>query len=83
MKRHYEIMRIMRTKILDECDFKEVVDSILYIFLAIRYRKEDLLSVSVSSSSSTCHVNFTKLLSQLFSADSIQKHSLRTLLSGL
>jgi len=59
----------MRTKILDERDFKEAVDSILYIYLAILDRKEVLLGVSVSSSSSTCHVNLTKLLSQLFSAE--------------
>jgi len=69
MKRHYEIMRIMRTKKLDERDSKEAVDSLLYIYLAILYRKEDVFGVSVSSSSSTCHVNLTKLLNQLFSGE--------------
>ena len=84
MKRHYEIMRIMRTKKLDERDSKEAVDSLLYIYLAILYRKEDVFGVSVSSSSSTCHVNLTKLLKPTFlRRDSIQKSSLRTLLSGL
>jgi hypothetical protein len=49
MKRHYEIMRIMRTKILSMRELQEGVQGILYIQGAISYRVKDLISVSVSS----------------------------------
>jgi hypothetical protein len=49
MKRHYEIMRIMRTKILNMRDLLEGAQGILYIHEAITYRVQDLTRVSVSS----------------------------------
>jgi hypothetical protein len=52
MKRHYEIMRIMRTKIPSMHELLEGVRYPIYIRDAITYRVEDLTRVSVSSS--TC-----------------------------
>jgi hypothetical protein len=51
MKRHYEIMRIMRTKVVDHRDPDEAVDSIYCVHDAIVYRIGDLTSASVLSSS--------------------------------
>jgi hypothetical protein len=50
MKRHYEIMRIMRTKILTMRDLLEGAQGIIYIHEAITYRVQDLTRVSISSS---------------------------------
>jgi hypothetical protein len=49
MKRHYEIMRIMRTKILSMRELQEGAQGIQYIFEAALYRVKDLRGVSVSS----------------------------------
>ncbi len=46
MKRHYEIMRAMRTKVLDSRELWYGVESILYVKDAIRYRMNDLTSTS-------------------------------------
>jgi hypothetical protein len=51
MKRHYEIMRVMRTKVVDVSDLFEGARGILYVQDAILYRVEGLTSVSVKS----CH----------------------------
>ncbi|KAI9438366.1 hypothetical protein H4582DRAFT_1815213 [Lactarius indigo] len=45
MKRHYEIMRAMRTKVLDSRELWTGVESILYIEDAIRYRMNDLSNI--------------------------------------
>jgi hypothetical protein len=50
MKRHYEIMRIMRTKVVNVRELSEGGDGISYVSWAIEDRVEDLISVSVSSS---------------------------------
>ena len=50
MKRHYEIMRIMRTKILNMRELLEGAQSIIYIREAIGYRVQDLIRVLVLSS---------------------------------
>jgi hypothetical protein len=50
MKRHYEIMRIMRTKILSMREILDGAQGILYIINAIVYRVKDLKRESVSSS---------------------------------
>jgi hypothetical protein len=50
MKRHYEIMRIMRTKIPSLRELQEGAQGILYIHTAITQRVQDLTRVSVSSS---------------------------------
>jgi hypothetical protein len=67
MKRHYEIMRIMRTKILSMRELQEGMQGILYIQRAISYRVNDLIRGSVSSSIMDCYVDF--ILRELFSAE--------------
>ncbi len=47
MKRHYKIMRIMRTKILSMRELQEGMQGILYIFNAILYRVQDLKRLSI------------------------------------
>jgi hypothetical protein len=49
MKRHYAIMRIMRTKILSKRELQEGMQSIMYIHYAAFYRIEDLKRASVLS----------------------------------
>ena len=49
MKRHYEIMRIMRAKVVDSRELWNAVESILYLHDAIRYRVDDLASMSAPS----------------------------------
>jgi hypothetical protein len=49
MKRHYEIMRIMRTKLLSMRELQEGAQGIVHIQKAITYRVQDLIRVSVSS----------------------------------
>ena len=46
MKRHYEIMRIMLAKVVDSRELWDSVESILYLHDAIRYRVDDLASMS-------------------------------------
>jgi hypothetical protein len=50
MKRHYEIMRIMRTKILSMRELLDGAQGILYISEAIKYRVQDLTRLSNLSS---------------------------------
>jgi hypothetical protein len=49
MKRHYAVMRIMRTKILSMRELQEGMQSILYIYVAVMYRVHDLQRASVLS----------------------------------
>jgi hypothetical protein len=49
MKRHYEIMRIMRTKVVDSRELWNSVESVLCLEEAIRYRMDDLACVFTSS----------------------------------
>jgi hypothetical protein len=44
LKRHYEIMRAMRTKVLSSRELWYSVETILYVKDAIRYRVNDLTS---------------------------------------
>src|SRR6266702_2837300 len=46
MKRHYEIMRAMRTRVLDSRELWNGADSLFYVKYAIRYRMNDLTSTS-------------------------------------
>jgi hypothetical protein len=46
MKHHYEVMRIMRTKVVDSRELWEGVKSMSYIQEAIGYRVGDLTSMS-------------------------------------
>jgi len=50
MKRHYEIMRIMRTKVLDSRELLEAMRSVYYIWDVVRYRVDDLTGMLVSLS---------------------------------
>jgi len=50
MKRHYEIMRVMRGKVVDSREIWNCVESVLYVEDAIRYRVDDLACVFASSS---------------------------------
>jgi len=49
MKHHYEIMRIMRTKVVDSRELWEGVNSITHVQEAISYRVGDLTSISAFS----------------------------------
>ena len=57
MKRHYEIMRIMRTKILNMRELLEGAHGILYINEAVEYRVQELTRMSVSPSTVACYAN--------------------------
>jgi hypothetical protein len=48
MKRHYEVMRVMRTKILDPRELWYGINSISVVQDAILYRANDLASMSVA-----------------------------------
>jgi len=47
MKRHFEIMRIMRTKVLDSRELLEAAKSMYHIRKAINYRADDLACKSI------------------------------------
>ena len=51
MKRHYEIMRIMRIKVLDSRELWHSVESVLFIHDAVGYRVGDLTSISALATS--------------------------------
>ncbi len=67
MKRHYEIMRIMRTKILNMRELLEGAQGIIYIYQAVVYRVQGLTSVLFLSSAVACYVNL--IYRQLHSAE--------------
>ena len=60
MKRHYEIMRIMRTKIPSMHELLEGVSGILYIREATTHRVEGLKRMSDSSSTVACYVDLNR-----------------------
>jgi hypothetical protein len=60
MKCHYEIMRIMRTKVPSMHELLEGMDGIIYIRDAIKYRVEDLRRKPVLSSTLACDVNLNR-----------------------
>ena len=57
MKRHYEIMRIMRTKILNMRELLEGAQGIIYINEAVVDRVQGLTRMSVLPSTAACYVN--------------------------
>jgi len=67
MKRHYEIMRIMRTTVVNARELSEGREGILCACRAVTYRIEELTSVSISFSSAACHTNLIDPLSDNFS----------------
>jgi len=50
MKRHFEITRIMRTKVLDSRELSDARKSMYHVRSAINYRADDLTSKSISLS---------------------------------
>jgi hypothetical protein len=60
MKRHYEIMRIMHTKIPSMHELLEGVQGIYYIHNAITHRVEGLKRMSDPSSTVACYVNLIR-----------------------
>jgi hypothetical protein len=66
MTRHYEIMRIMRTKVVNFRDLFEGKQGIVCVMKAVGYRVKDLTSVSISSSV-VRHINLINPLSDNFS----------------
>jgi hypothetical protein len=67
MKRHYEIMRIMRTKVLEPRELWFGLDSILFVQDAIKYRVNNLISMSAALCSAVLHVGLTNAGRYLFS----------------
>jgi hypothetical protein len=67
MKRHYEIMRIMRTKTLNMRELLEGAQGILYINEAVVDRVQDLTRISVLPSTAACYANL--IYRQLYSAE--------------
>jgi hypothetical protein len=67
MKRHYEIMRIMRTKIVNVHELIEGKDGISCVHRVIEDRVEDLTRVSVSFSSTARYLSLINPLSDIFS----------------
>ncbi|KAF8273628.1 hypothetical protein EI94DRAFT_1795034 [Lactarius quietus] len=47
MKRHYEVMRTMRTKVLDSCELRSAGESLSNVNEAIRYRMIDLTNIFI------------------------------------
>ena len=58
MKRHYEVMRVMRTKVLTMQELVEGAQGIMYIRSAIVYRVQDLERVSILSPTVAYYTNF-------------------------
>jgi hypothetical protein len=67
MKRHYEIMRIMRTKILNMRELLEGSQGIEYVAEAVGDRVQDLTRMSVSPFTVAYYVNL--IHRQLHSAE--------------
>jgi hypothetical protein len=69
MKRHYEVMRVMRMKVLDPRELWYGIKSISVVQDAIRYRTNDLTSMSVTLYTATRHADPINACRYLFSAD--------------
>jgi hypothetical protein len=67
MKRHYEIMRIMCTKVVNFGDLYEGADGILYVQDAIQFRVKNLASASVLPTYAACRINLIHPSSDNFS----------------
>jgi hypothetical protein len=76
MKRHYEIMRIMRTKILNMRELTEGAQGIIYINEAIVYRVQGLTRMSVSPFTVAC---FNLIYRQLHSAETRSREAVSEL----
>jgi hypothetical protein len=79
MKRHYEIMRIMRTKVLDARELSEGVKSMSCVQDAIRYRVDDLTSLSTCLSPALSYVDLLDSQTTLFNRSWMSRSSSKTL----
>jgi len=77
MKRHYEIMRVMRTKILNMRELMEGAQGILYINEAVVDRVQGLTRMPVSPSIGACYVNL--IHRQLHSAETRSREAVSEL----
>jgi hypothetical protein len=68
MKRHYEIMRAMRTKVLDWRELGSGVESFISVKDAIQYRVNDLTSISSLISLASCLVYMVYTRRHLFTS---------------
>ena len=69
IKRHYEIMRIMRTKIPDSREIYDSVASIACVYDAVCYRVDDLISMLSPSSSLAWYADQIDAYRHLFSPE--------------
>ena len=67
MKRHYEIMRVMRTKVVNFRDLFEGLEGVVYVYRAVLRRAKDLTGVSISSRSDPCRIDLITPISDNFS----------------
>jgi len=67
MKRHYEIMRVMRTKLPDSREIWESVQSICSVYDAVSYRVDDLNSMLSLISAVAWYTDLIDLYRLLFS----------------
>ena len=79
MKRHYEVIRIMRTKIVDPRELDQCVDSILFVEDAIRYRVKSLTSMLAMLRSAGGRTDLIIPRRQLFSAEAGHSEAIREL----
>ena len=68
MKRHYEIMRIMRSKIPDSREMYDSAASIRCVYDAVSYRVDDLTSTFCLFSSSAWYAYLIDVLRHIFSS---------------
>ena len=68
MKRHYEVMKMMRTKILHPREIWDSVDSICYVHDAVSYRVNDLTSIISLLSSVIRYADLIDVYRQFFSS---------------
>jgi hypothetical protein len=68
MKRHYKIMRAMRTKVLDWRELGSGVESFISVKDAIQYRVNDLTSISSLISLASCLVYMVYTHRHLFTS---------------
>jgi hypothetical protein len=77
LKRHYDIMRIMRTKVLNMRELLEGSEGILYINDAVVDRVQGLTRMSVSPSTVACYFNL--IYRQLHSAETRSREAVSEL----
>jgi hypothetical protein len=77
MKRHYEVMRLMRSKTLNMRELLEGAQGILYINEAVVDRVQGLTRMSILPSTVACCVNL--IYRQLYSAETRSREAVSEL----